>query len=97
VAGSSHQAKVVDLNGFDIDVPISSHMAFFRYHDRPGIVGQVGNLLGDAGINIAGMQVSRDNESHALIVLTVDSPIATGLVDQITREIGAHSGKTVTL
>jgi len=97
VAGSSHQAKVVDLNGFDIDVPISSHMAFFRYHDRPGIVGQVGNLLGDAGINIAGMQVSRDNESHALIVLTVDSPIATGLVDQITSEIGAHSGKTVTL
>lgn len=97
VAGSRHQAKVVDLNGFDIDVPVSSHMAFFRYHDRPGIVGQVGKLLGDAGINIAGMQVSRDSEGHALIVLTVDSPIAAGLVDQITSQIGAHTGKTVTL
>ncbi len=97
VAGRRHQAKVVGLNGFDIDVPVSSHMAFFRYHDRPGVVGQVGNLLGDAGINIAGMQVSRDDEGHALIVLTVDSPIAHGLVDQIISEIGAHTGKAVTL
>ncbi len=97
VAGRRHQAKVVGLNGFDIDVPVSSHMAFFRYHDRPGVVGQVGNLLGDAGINIAGMQVSRDDEGHALIVLTVDSPIAHELVDQIISEIGAHTGKAVTL
>lgn len=97
VAGSRHQAKVVDLNGFDIDVPISSYMAFFRYHDRPGVIGSVGNLLGDAGINIAGMQVSRDNEAHAMIALTVDSPIPHALMDQITREIGAHTGKSVVL
>lgn len=97
VAGSKHQAKVVNINGFDIDVPISSHMAFFRYHDRPGVIGQVGNLLGDSEINIAGMQVSRDNDGHALIVLTVDSPIAPALMDQITGEIGAHTGKSVAL
>lgn len=97
VAGSRHQAKLVDVNGFDIDVPISSYMAFFRYHDRPGVIGSVGNLLGDAGINIAGMQVSRDNEAHAMIVLTVDSPIPHALMDQITSEIGAHTGKSVAL
>lgn len=97
VAGSKNQAKVVNINGFDIDVPVSSHMAFFRYHDRPGVIGAVGNLLGDSGINIAGMQVSRDNDGHALIVLTVDSPIAPALLDQITSEIGAHTGKSVAL
>jgi D-3-phosphoglycerate dehydrogenase len=97
VAGSKHQAKVVNINGFEIDVPISSHMAFFRYHDRPGVIGAVGNLLGDSGINIAGMQVSRDNDGHALIVLTVDSPIAPVLLDQITSEIGAQAGKSVAL
>ncbi len=72
-------------------------MAFFRYHDRPGVVGQVGNLLGGSGINIAGMQVSRDYEGHALMVLTVDSPISQELVDQIIADIGAHTGKAVTL
>ena len=97
VAGARHQAKVVDLNGFDIDVPMSSHMVFFRYHDRPGVVGQVGNLLGNAQINIAGMQVSRDNDGHALMVLIVDSPIAHELIDQITSDIGAHTGKAVAL
>ena len=35
-------------------------MAFFRYADRPGVVGAVGRMLGDAGVNIAGMQVGRD-------------------------------------
>jgi D-3-phosphoglycerate dehydrogenase len=97
VAGGRHEAKVVSLNGFDIDVPVSSHMVFFRYHDRPGVVGQVGNVLGQAEINIAGMQVSRDDEGHALMVLTVDSPIAHELIDQIAGEIGAHTGKAVTL
>ena len=97
VAGSSHLPKVVELNGFDIDVPVSTHMAFFRYHDRPGVVGQVGNLLGSSGINIAGMQVSRDDEGHALMVLTVDSLLTHELVDQIITDIGAHTGKAVTL
>ena len=34
-------------------------MAFFRYADRPGMIGKVGTILGDAGINIASMQVGR--------------------------------------
>ena len=52
--------KIVGVNGFDLEVPISEHMAFFRYDDRPGVVGTVGRLLGEADINIAGMQVARD-------------------------------------
>ena len=47
-------------------------MAFLRYHDRPGVVGVVGRVLGEAGVNIGGMQVSRDAGGNALIVLTVE-------------------------
>jgi D-3-phosphoglycerate dehydrogenase len=36
-------------------------MAFLSYVDRPGVIGAFGRLLGDAGVNIAGMQVSRDS------------------------------------
>jgi D-3-phosphoglycerate dehydrogenase len=97
VASPRQIGKIVEVDDFDVDVPLSDHLAFFRYHDKPGVVGVVGNLLGDAGINIGGMQVSRDDSEHALIVLTVDSPIPAELLDQITDDIGAHSGRFVTL
>jgi len=97
VAGPRHQGKIVEVDGFDVDVPLSEYLAFFRYHDKPGVVGVVGRLLGDAGINIGGMQVSRDDTDHALIVLSVDSPIPGEIVDAITEQIGAHSGRFVSL
>ena len=96
--GSNGATKIVEFGDFNVDVPISEHMAFFRYNDRPGVVGVVGRLLGDAHVNIAGMQVSRDKDAdNALIVLTVDSEIPAATVEQIKTEIGAHSGRVANL
>ena len=98
VTGARHVEKLVEVDEFDVDVPISEHMALFRYHDRPGMVGVVGRLLGEASINIGGMQVSRDDAGgHALIVLTVDSPVPTGTLASIVEEIGAHTGRGVSV
>mgnify|MGYP000927907138 CR=1 FL=1 len=97
VSGPRDVAKVVEVDGFDVDVPVSDHMAFFRYHDRPGVVGVVGRVLGEADVNIGGMQVSRDESGHALIVLTVDTAIPPQQLDTIVGEIGAHSGRAVDL
>lgn len=97
VSGARNVAKLVAVDAFDVDIPISEHMAFFRYHDRPGIVGVVGRVLGESDVNIGGMQVGRDDSSHALIVLTVDSGIPADRLDAIVAEIGAHSGKAVDL
>ena len=72
-------------------------MAFLHYHDRPGVVGIVGRVLGEGNVNIGGMQVSRDESGHALIVLTVDSAISPEQLEAIITEIGAHSGKSVDL
>ena len=74
LTGPRQVEKVVEVNGFDLEVPISEHMAFFRYVDRPGIVGIVGRVLGDAGVNIAGMQVEpRPPGRRGAVVLTVDT------------------------
>ncbi len=97
VTGAHNVAKVVEVDAFDVDVPVSDHMAFLRYHDRPGVVGIVGRVLGEGNVNIGGMQVSRDDSGHALIVLTVDSAIAPEQLAKIVNEIGAHSGKSVDL
>jgi D-3-phosphoglycerate dehydrogenase len=97
VTGAKNIGKVVEVDGFDVDVPVSENMVFFRYHDKPGVVGIVGQILGDAGVNIGGMQVSRDDTAHALIVLTVDSSVPSTVIDSIITKIGAHSGRFVDL
>ncbi len=98
LSGRRHLEKLVDVNGFEMEIAPAEHMAFFTYTDRPGIVGLVGNILGDQGINIAGMQVCRDTMGgKALIVLTVDSAIPPTLLDEITDAIGAEVGRGVDL
>jgi D-3-phosphoglycerate dehydrogenase / 2-oxoglutarate reductase len=98
VTGPRSLQKIVAIDGFDVDVPVSAHLAFLRYVDRPGIVGVAGRILGDAGVNIGGMQVSRDVAGgQALIALTVDSAIPGDVLASIVEEIGASSGRAVDL
>jgi D-3-phosphoglycerate dehydrogenase len=98
LTGPRHVEKLVEIDGFDIEVGLSEHMAVFRYEDRPGMVGTVGQLLGTAGINIAGMQVSRDHKGgHALVAMTVDSAIPAGLLEEIVAAIGAGTARQVEL
>jgi len=61
VTGLHDDEKLVLVAGAELDVPVSEHLLVFRYSDRPGVVGAVGGILGDAGVNIANMQVSRAN------------------------------------
>ncbi len=90
--------KVVGVNQFDLEVPISEHMVFYTYADRPGVVGSLGRVLGDAGINIGGMQVARDAAGgHALVVLTVDSEIPVEVLSELSQEIDATTVRVVDL
>ena len=90
--------KVVGVNQFDLEVPISEHMVFYTYADRPGVVGSLGRVLGEAGINIGGMQVARDTAGgHALIVLTVDSQIPPAVLSELSQEIDATTVRVVDL
>ncbi|MFL6100444.1 MAG: phosphoglycerate dehydrogenase [Actinomycetales bacterium] len=98
LTGPKQIEKIVGVHGVDIEVTVSAHMAFFRYADRPGVVGVLGRILGDAGINIAGMQVGRDQRGGAAVVaLTVDSAIPAGVLAEIAEEIGAETARVVDL
>jgi D-3-phosphoglycerate dehydrogenase / 2-oxoglutarate reductase len=98
LTGRRQAEKLVEVNGFDMEIALATHMAFLTYSDRPGVVGIVGRILGDQGINIAGMQVCRDARGgHALIVLTVDSALPPAVLDEIKASIGAAMSRTVDL
>jgi D-3-phosphoglycerate dehydrogenase len=98
LTGRRQAEKLVEVNGFDMEIAPAEHMVFFTYTDRPGVVGIVGQLLGGQGINIAGMQVCRAARGgHALIVLTVDSALPPAVLAGIASSIGAVVGRTVDL
>ncbi|GEB53685.1 MULTISPECIES: phosphoglycerate dehydrogenase [Streptomyces] len=98
LSGPKHLQKIVAINDHDVDLALTDHMAFLRYSDRPGVVGTVGRVLGEAGINIAGMQVSRAEEGgEALVALTVDDTIGGAVLTEIAGEIGATQARAVNL
>ncbi|HEX5949081.1 MAG TPA: ACT domain-containing protein, partial [Actinomycetota bacterium] len=69
---------------------------FFRYEDRPGVIGSVGTILGEAGINIASMEVGRKEAGGlALMCLTVDSPIPPEVLERIVVGVGMKSARDV--
>ncbi|GAA4188930.1 phosphoglycerate dehydrogenase [Streptosporangium oxazolinicum] len=98
LSGPRQITKIVEVNGYQMEIEPTDHLSFFTYTDRPGIVGVVGRILGDHSINIASMQVARDAKGgKALIALTVDTAIPADVIDQIGSEIGADSGRSVDL
>jgi D-3-phosphoglycerate dehydrogenase len=90
--------KLTELDGFALELDAVGVLLFFRYLDRPGVVGTVGSILGDAGVNIAAMQVARrEAGGEALMTLTVDGPVAPDLLDRAAVAIGATAASTVDL
>lgn len=98
LTGPKQIEKLVGINGYEIEIPISDHMIVLRYNDRPGVVGSLGNVLGERSINIAGMQVSRDKEmGEAVAVINIDSGLPIGMLDVVGAAIGASVAREIDL
>lgn len=91
LTGTKQVEKIVEINGYDVEVPIAEHLIVMIYTDRPGIVAVYGKEFGDASINIAGMQIARQGKGgQALSVLTVDSPVPEELLAKVATAIDAQ-------
>ncbi len=94
--GAERIVRVYDFD--DVEMAPAEHMAFFLYEDRPGVIGTVGTILGDAGINIAGMEVGRREAGGlALMGLAVDSPIPPDVLERIVREARMQRARSILL
>ncbi|MRX45269.1 phosphoglycerate dehydrogenase [Agromyces kandeliae] len=90
LTGTKQTEKLVGINGYDVEVPIADHHIVMLYTDRPGIVAVYGSEFGEAGINIAGMQIARrEAGGQALSVLTVDSPVPAEVLERVGEAIAA--------
>jgi D-3-phosphoglycerate dehydrogenase len=98
VHGTREVAKLTAVDDFDLDLTADGVLLFFRYLDRPGVVGAIGTILGEAGVNIAAMQVARrEAGGETLMTLTVDSSVDAELLSTVAAEIGAERGSIVDL
>jgi D-3-phosphoglycerate dehydrogenase / 2-oxoglutarate reductase len=81
----NRRPHIVRIGEFSIDlVPTRGSMLMTRHRDRPGMIGRVGTLLGEADVNISAMQVGREApRGEALMILSVDDPVAPEVVARL--------------
>jgi D-3-phosphoglycerate dehydrogenase len=95
--GNDHRHWLVSALGFELEMELAPLMVFFRYDDVPGVIGRVGTLFGDAGVNIANMAVSRTRRGgKALMALSLDTEPPADLVGTV-REQGFDDARVISL
>jgi len=78
--------RIVKIDGYRVDAYPSGYMLICSFLDKPRVIGPVCLILGDNGINIAGMQVGREKAGgEAVMVLNVDSPVSDEIIEEIKR------------
>jgi D-3-phosphoglycerate dehydrogenase len=81
---SSGEARLVALDGYEVDLAPASHMLVSRHEDRPGAIGLVGQTLGEADVNISAMHLGRsDRRSIAFMILALDEPVPADAAQRI--------------
>jgi len=101
IAGTLYNRKdsrVIEIDNFQVEVAPEGHMMLILNVDRPGVIGTVGQVLGEHGINIAQMQCSREKRGgNALLIIGLDAPLPIGVLETIKRAKNILSVKLVDL
>jgi D-3-phosphoglycerate dehydrogenase len=88
--------RIVEIEGFRVDVEPEGLAIMTRHIDRPGMIGSVGTLLGKNGINIGGMQVGRHSKGQeALMILTVDDPVPDDVLEELKAIEGMANARSI--
>jgi D-3-phosphoglycerate dehydrogenase len=95
--GKDNRHWLVSALGFELEMELAPLMVFFRYDDVPGVIGRVGMLFGEAGVNIANMAVSRTRRGgKALMALSLDGEPPAELVEAV-RDQGFDYARVIRL
>lgn len=95
---SRRDPRIIELNGFPLEVVPEGYMLVLTNVDKPGVVGNMGTLLGQHEINIARMQFGRDIPGGKVVsVISIDSPASEELLDKIRKFPNVLSVKQIKL
>jgi D-3-phosphoglycerate dehydrogenase / 2-oxoglutarate reductase len=98
LSGLRGEPRIVMVDDHAVEVPPSPHMLVVRNEDVPLMIAKVTTAIGEAGINIADMDVGQSPEgAAALMVLSTDQPVAADLLDRIRQLDGVQWAHAVEL
>jgi D-3-phosphoglycerate dehydrogenase len=86
IVGRRGEQRIVFIDDHSFDVPPAEHMLMVKNDDRPGVIGTVGTLLGDAGVNIADMDVGRAAEPGTAVMLIAPTAVVPDEVIAALRQ-----------
>lgn len=82
--------RIVFLRDYQVDFTPEEYMLLLAYQDRPGMIGKIGMIMGQHDINIAAMNLGRrEKKGEAMVILSVDSPVPSTVVDEIRKATDA--------
>jgi len=98
LVGPRMHPLIVEALGFAVDIAPEKHTIFIRNEDRPGMIGKIGTVLGEHGINIGNMAVGRDAPgSPAIMAITVDEPVPDKVLKSLLDIPGFTDARAVSL
>ena len=89
--------RIVDIDGYTLDLEPKGRLILFKNNDEPGVIGDVGQLIAEQGLNIADFRLGRDNRGQALAVVRIDGEIPRELVEKLSALPACISVKSVAL
>jgi D-3-phosphoglycerate dehydrogenase len=104
VIGQRNRPHLLEAWGQRFDVQLEDNVTLFRYRDVPGMIGRVGTVFGEHGLNIVSAAVGRQagerqaaDGALAAMVITTDAPVPGDVLDRIVGSDGFEAARTVTL
>jgi D-3-phosphoglycerate dehydrogenase len=100
--GRRNRPHLLEAWGQRFDLQLEEHITLFRYRDIPGMIGRVGTVFGERGINIVSAAVGRQPEDSqqdglAAMVITTDAPVPREVLDEVVAGEGFVAARTVSL
>ena len=90
------EGRIVRINRFRVDVDPHARILICPHINRPGVIGTIGSIMGEAGINISSMQVGKsDRKGMNIMVLTIDHDISDDVLARVLAVEGIFDAKLV--
>jgi len=76
--------RIIEIDDYVLDVEPKGTMIFFRNTDTPGVIGEVGRIMAENGLNISDFRLGRDSKEQALAVVRVDGTVTKNILDELS-------------
>ena len=83
---SDGKPRIVQINGINLEAELMANMLYVTNNDVPGLIGSLGNILGNEGINIASFNLGRTAPlKDAMALIGIDSPVNEKVISEVKK------------